>query len=120
MIKITHNGRPFDANRFAEELQAHAMELAMDAIETKARGAAGSIVDPETGKHAVVFVDRLPGHRVGIRTSGSPAFARLLEKRLGVDPGEVSVIGVDKMAAEPRVYLAHASEDKAMVRPIAE
>lgn len=120
MIKITHNGRPFDANRFADELQAHAMELAMAAIESKARGAAGSIVDPETGKHAVVFVDRLPGHGVGIRTSGSIAFARLLEKRLGVDPGDVSVIGVDKMAAEPRVYLAHASEDKAMVRPIAE
>lgn len=91
----------------------------MHAIEEKARGAAGSIVDPETGKHAVVFVDRLPRDRVGIRTSGSPAFARLLEKRLGVDVGDVTVMGVDGMAAEPRVYLAHASEDKEMVRPLA-
>lgn len=120
MIKITHNGRPFDARRFADELRSHAVEMGMQAIEEKARGAAGSIVDPETGKHAVVFVDRLPQNRVGVRTSGSPAFARLLEKRLGVGVGDVTVMGVDKMAAEPRVYLAHASEDKEMVRPLAE
>ena len=120
MIKITHNGRPFDAHRFAEEIQSHAMELGMQAIEEKARGAAGSIVDPETGKHAVVFVDRLPRNRVGIRTSGSATFARLLEKRLGVDAGTVTVMGMDNMAAEPRVYLAHASEDKDMVRPLAQ
>ena len=119
MIKITHNGRPFDARRFADELQSHAVEMSMQAIEEKARGAAGSIVDPETGKHAVVFVDRLPQNRVGIRTSGSTAFARLLEKRLGVDVGDVTIIGADKMTAEPRVYLAHASEDKEMVRPLA-
>jgi len=119
MIKITHNGRPFDAKRFADELRSHAVEMGMQAIEEKARGAAGSIVDPETGKHAVVFVDRLPQNRVGIRTSGSPAFARLLEKRLGVGVGDVTVMGVDKMAAEPRVYLAHASEDKELVRPLA-
>lgn len=120
MIEITHNGRPFDARRFADELRSHAVEMGMQAIEEKGRGAAGSIVDPETGKHAVVFVDRLPQNRVGIRTSGSPAFARLLEKRLGVGVGDVTVMGVDKMAAEPRVYLAHASEDKEMVRPLAQ
>ena len=119
MIKITHNGRPFDPQRFTKEIQSHAIEMGMQAIDEKARGAAGSIVDPETGKHAVVFVDRLPNNRVGIRTSGSPAFARLLEKRLGVGAGEVTVMRVDKMTAEPRVYLAHASEDKEMVRPLA-
>lgn len=119
MIKITHNGRPFDARRFSEAIRSKALELGMQAIEDKARGVAASIVDPETGKHAVVFVDRLPGDRVGIRTSGSPAFARLIEKRLGVDVGDVTVMGVDKMTAGPRVYLAHASEDKEMVRPLA-
>lgn len=67
MIKITHNGRPFDPRRFAEEIEAHAIEMGMQAIEEKARGVAGSIIDPETGKHAVVFVDRLPRNRVGIR-----------------------------------------------------
>lgn len=120
MIKITHNGRPFDPRRFAEKIQTHAIEMGMHAIEEKARGAAGSIIDPETGKHAVVFVDRLPRNRVGIRTSGSPAFARLLEKRLGVGAGDVKVMGIDKMTAEPRVYLAHASEDKELVRPLAQ
>lgn len=120
MIRITHNGRDFDPARFAEELAEAAIEEAMKAIEEQARGAAGSIIDPETGRHADVFVDRLPGNRVAIRTSGSQAFARLLEQRLGVDAGEVEVVNGADTAAQPKVYLAHASEDKAMVRPIAE
>ena len=80
MIKITQGGRPFDPKRFAADLTAKALELGMQAIEEKARGAAASIVDPETGRHADVFVDRLPGNSVAIRTSGSPVFARLLER----------------------------------------
>lgn len=79
MIKLTQRGHSFDPRRFAEGLTAKALELSMQAIEEKARGAAASIVDPETGCHADVFVDRLPGNSVAIRTSGSPAFARLLE-----------------------------------------
>ncbi|HEX7854968.1 MAG TPA: toll/interleukin-1 receptor domain-containing protein [Sphingobium sp.] len=120
MIKITQNGRPFDAKRFAADIEAKAIALGIKAIEEKARGAASSIVDPETGLHADVFVDRLPGNKVAIRTAGSPAFARLIEKRLGVDPGKVQVMNVADGAAHPKVYLAHASEDKARVRPVAE
>lgn len=89
-------------------------------MEQKARGAAASIVDPETSRHADVFVDRLPENAVAIRTTGSPAFARLLEKRLGVGPGEVEVMNTADGAQHPKVYLAHASEDKARIRPLAE
>lgn len=120
MIRFTHNGRPFDASRFAADIEAKAIALGMQALEEKARGAAASIVDPETGHHAAVFVDRLSGNRVAIRTTGSPAFARLLEKRLGVDPGKVQVMNAADGAAHPKVYLAHASEDKDRVRPVAE
>lgn len=120
MIKITHDGQPFDAERFAAEIEAKAIELGMQAIEEKARGAASSIVDPETDHHADVFVDRLPGNKVAIRTTGSPAFARLIEKRLGVEPGKVQVMNAADGATHPKIYLAHASEDKARVRPIAE
>lgn len=120
MIKITHNGRPFDAKRFVQEIEAKAIEIGLSTIEDKARGAASSIVDPETGRHSDVFVDRLPGNRVAIRTSGSQAFARLLEQRLGVGIGEVEVMNVADGTLHPKIYLAHASEDKALVRPIAE
>jgi hypothetical protein len=120
MIKITQGGRPFDPKRFAEDLTAKAVELGMQAIEEKARGAASFIVDPGTGRYADVFVDRLPGSAVAIRTTGSPTFARLIEKRLGVGVGEVDVINVADGASHPKVYLAHASEDKPVVRPIAE
>lgn len=120
MVKITHNGRPFDAQRFMKEVEAKAIEAGMRALEAKARGAASSIVDPETGSHADVFVDRAPGNRLLLRTTGSPAFARLIEERLGVGRGEVKLMHATEGAPHPKVYLAHASEDKAMVRPIAE
>jgi hypothetical protein len=120
MIKMTYKGRPFDAKRFAADLQAKAIELGVKAIEEKARGAAASIVDPETGRHADVFVDRLPGASVALRTTGSPAFARLIEKRLGLEAGKVQVMNAVDKVTTPKVYLAHASDDKARVRPLAE
>ena len=120
MIRFTHDGKPFDARRFAEHIEAEAIELGLKSLEQKARGAASSIVDPETGSHAEVFVDRLPGNRVAIRTSGSASFARLLEKRLGIDPGEIRTMNATDEAAHPKIYLAHASEDKDRVRPLAE
>ena len=120
MMKITYKGRPFDAKRLMKDVEVQGIELGMQAIEAKSRGAAGSIVDPETGRHAEVFVDRLPGNRVALRTTGSPAFARLVEKRLGVGAGEVETPEAAPGATSPKVYLAHANEDKAMVRPVAE
>jgi len=120
MVKITHNGRPFDAKRFARELEMKAMDMAIQAMEEKARGAAASIVDPETGNYADVFIDRLPESAVAIRTTGSPSFARLLEKRLGVGRGEVEVMNTPDGARQPKIYLAHASEDKPRIRPLAE
>ena len=120
MAKMTYNGRPFDAKRFTRDLETKMIDMAMQAMEQKARGAAASLVDPETGRRADVFVDRLPKNAVAIRTTGSPAFARLLEKRLGVGRGEVEVMNTADGAEHPKVYLAHASEDKARIRPLAE
>ena len=120
MARVTYKGCPFDAKRFGDDLRKAGIELGMKAIEEKARGAAATIVDPETGRHADVFVDRRPGNKMGMRTNGSPAFARLVEERLGVSAGEVKVMNAADSDAHPKVYLAHASEDKAMVRPIAE
>lgn len=118
MIKITHNGQPFDAKKFGDALREKGIELGMQALEEKARGAASSIIDPETQKHADVFVDRTPDNRVIVRTIGSQAYARLLEDRLGVDRGSVELTG--KRGQPPEIYLAHASEDKPLVRPVAE
>jgi hypothetical protein len=118
MIKITHNGRPFDPQRFGEELMAKGLELGMQAIEEKARAAASSIVDPETKRYADVFVDRVPGSRVQIRTKGSPAYARLLEKALGVGLGEIES-ETPSIVTDPYVYLAHATEDKPLIEPLA-
>ncbi len=82
-------------------------------------GRAASVVDPETGKHALVFVRRIGKESVSVLTNGSPAFARALEQRLGLNVGEVH--SMDQPANRERlVYLAHASEDKEVARPLAE
>ena len=65
------------------------LDSAFAELEEKVRGAASSIIDPETGKHADVFVRRNGDEGLIIRTKGSSSFARELEKRLGVDQGAV-------------------------------
>lgn len=120
MARVTYKGRPFNVKQFGDDLRKAGLELGMKAIEEKARGASATIVDPETGKHADVFVDRMPDNKVSIRTNGSPAFARLVEERLGIGAGNVKIMNASDATEHPRVYLAHASEDKAIVRPVAE
>jgi hypothetical protein len=94
-----------------------AVKAALDNLAEEIQAKAASIVDPETGKHAPVFVRKV-GQQLRVETAGSQAFARELEKRLGLEVGEVSQRGAsDKKRL---VYLAHATEDKGLARPIAE
>ena len=70
-------------------MQREAIDKSTQAIAEKMRGVASSIVDPETGKHADVFVRRTGDTTMVLKTSGSPAFAAELERRLGLDAGAV-------------------------------
>lgn len=117
MMKIKF--KTFNAESVGKAIREAAIQSAMAALEEKARGAAVSIVDPETGKPAVVFAERAPDYRVVIKTHGSPAFARLLERRLGIGMGEVETMSEASTKAL-KVYLAHASEDKLAARKIAK
>ena len=121
MVKLTfrHKGREMSMERMFEAMQREAIDKSMRAIEEKMCGVASSIVDPETGKHADVFVRRTGDTTMVLKTSGSPAFAAELERRLGLDAGAVEVDKVDA-GKRPLVYLAHGSEDKeTIVRPLA-
>lgn len=104
---------------FMEGLGGDLMEFAMDAFATELHGKASSVVDPETGKHASVFVRKIGHQGWTILTSGSPAFARALEERLGLSLGEVSLM-TEPVNRERLVYLAHAFEDKEIAKPLAE
>ena len=95
------------------------LNQAMDGYVEELHGKASSVVDPKTGKHAHVFVRRIGNDGFTIHTSGSPAFARALEQRLGLNRGEVH--GMQEPANRKRlVYLAHASEDKDVALPLAK
>lgn len=97
------------------------MDALFGEFERRAHGAAASIVDPATGRHADVFVNRVGDTGVVIRTRGSPAFAREPERRLGMEQGSIELMDETASPARPSVYLAHASEDHAaLARPLAE
>lgn len=116
-IEFRRGGRKVSSKGFFDGLMEDVVSTALDNLAEEIHSKAASIVDPETGKHAAVFVRKV-GQQLRVETSGSQAFARELEKRLGLEVGEVNQRATsDKKRL---VYLAHATEDKALARPIAE
>jgi hypothetical protein len=89
---------------------------AVEVMIARGRAAAASLVDAETGLHPLVFAWKVPPKSVRITTSGSESFAMALEMRLDRERRR----GHDGSDTTPVVYFAHASEDKAAARPIAE
>ena len=119
MLEFRRNGRKVSAQGIVEGLQQDFIEAALLELEKRMHGIASSIVDPETGKHADVFVRRKGKEGLILRTSGSAAYARELERRLGAETGSIEPMD-DQSMETPRVYLAHASEDKnSFARPLA-
>lgn len=104
---------------FFDGLKSDLLDQVMTAYAAELHGKASSVVDPETGKHVPVFVRQIGQSGWAIHTSGSAAFARALEARLGLGKGEVR--GMNEPAGQVRrVYLAHATEDKELAKPLAE
>jgi hypothetical protein len=58
MLEFRSGGRRVSQNEFFENLQNEAIEAGMKQLEQRVHDAAPSIIDPETGKHAEVFVRR--------------------------------------------------------------
>jgi hypothetical protein len=120
MLEFHSGGRRLSQNEFFENLKNHAIEAGLKQLEQLVHNAAASIIDPETGKHAEVFLRRTNPTGLMLTTSGSPAFARELEKRLGVEEGSIETMTKETTNAAPRVYLAHASEDhETLAKPLA-
>ncbi|MEG8021515.1 toll/interleukin-1 receptor domain-containing protein [Sphingomonas aerolata] len=118
-ITFQRNGRSVSSRKFFDGLKDDVIEMAIAAVAEDMHGKAAAIVDPETGKHAAVMVRRIGNNRLSIHADGSPAFARMLEDRLKLEDGEMR--GIREPAAGTRlVYLAHATDDKAIAKPIAE
>lgn len=120
-IEYRQGGRRVSSAKFFEGVRKKGIEAALATMTKKYQGLAASIVDPATGRHAEVFVRRSGEASLAISTSGSPDYARELERRLGLREGEVSNTGDTSADIRPRVYLAHASEDhESLAKPLAE
>lgn len=119
-FEFRQGGRRVSQRQFFDGIEKRMVDTALAAMEEKYHGIAAAIVDPATGKHAEVFVRRTAKHSLTISTSGSPAYARELERRLGVEEGEVTTMA-QMAGSTPRIYLAHASEDHdTLARPLAK
>jgi hypothetical protein len=118
-VEFRRGGRKVSQDSFLNGIMEDAMEVAMSSYAEELHGKAASVVDPETGKHVPVFVRKIGKEGWTIHTGGSPLFARALEERLGLNKGEVHGMN-EPVNRERLVYLAHASEDKGLVKPMAE
>lgn len=118
-MAIRRGGRNVSQSAFFNGIEEELINTAIDGYAEELHGKATSVVDPETGKHAAVFVRRVGLEGPLICTSGSPGFARALEQRLGLSKGEICGMN-EPITRERLVYLAHATEDKAIAKPLAE
>lgn len=100
-LEFRRGGRKVSQNDFLKGLEEELIDKALEAHAQDLHGKAASVVDPETGKHAAIFVRRVGRERLTIHTSGSPGFARALEERLGLERGEVH--GVNEPASRERL-----------------
>jgi hypothetical protein len=114
------NGRRVNQSEFFQNLTSRAIDAGMKQVEQRVHDAASSIVDPDTGKHAEVFLRRTDPTGLILTTRGSRAFARELEKRLGLETGAIETVTDETTHEVPRLYLAHASEDhETLAKPLA-
>jgi hypothetical protein len=107
------------ASSFLEGILKDARERALTSYAERLHAKAASMVDPDTGKHMPIFLRRMGQTQWSLHTNGSPTFARALEQRLGLDKGDIHAMN-EPAPRERLVYLAHAWEDKALVKPLAE
>ena len=82
MLEFFDGGRRVSQNEFFENLTSRAIDAGMKQVEQRVHDAASSIIDPDTRKHAEVFLRRTDPTGLILTARGSPAFARELEKRL--------------------------------------
>ena len=119
VVEFRRGDRKVSQSDFLTGIMNEAVEGVLSSYAEDLHRKAASVVDPHTGKHVPVFVRRIGREGWSLHTSGSPTFARALEQRLGLNQGEVH--GMNQSVNRERlVYLAHASEDKGIAKPLAE
>ena len=90
----------------------------LESIEANLRSKIGSIRDPETGEFPLLVVSGRSLDSLSVKVEGSPDLIKLVEERLGSGDQEGEVLGLD--SKPPVAFLCHASEDKVLVRRLAE
>lgn len=116
MIKFNVGGRSVTPNNIGNALQA----ALLASIEEDLRAKIGSIRDPETGESPLVVVKGRDIEHLSISVEGSARVIELVKARLELDETENEGGSQAKEGDEqPIAFLCHASEDKDLVRRLA-
>jgi hypothetical protein len=113
MIKFSIGGRSVTPNNMGDALQSALLASIEEDLCTKI----GSIRDPETGEFPLVVVKGRDIEHLSISVEGSAKVIELVTARLGLNETE----GEEgpKEGERPVAFLCHASEDKNVVRRLA-
>lgn len=116
-IQFEINGRKVRPDDIGSAMES----IVFDAIVEDIREKLGGIRDPETGEFPTVVVRGSSLEDCSISVEGSEAVMALVEERMGSSyESDEGGGAVKRSEAPPYVFLCHASEDKALVRQIAE
>ncbi|MEO8754885.1 MAG: TIR domain-containing protein, partial [Casimicrobiaceae bacterium] len=116
MIEFNIGGRSVSPDTFGKSI--HAALLA--SIDKDLRAWIGSIRDPETGEFPIIVVKGHDIERHSISVEGSARLIEMVKARLEVDERATGgqIEGMD-LSKRPIAFLCHASEDKEIVRRLA-
>jgi hypothetical protein len=118
-VKFEMGGRPVDPDKMGDALMAALLK----GIEEEVRGRIGTIRHPETGEFPVVVVRGRDIENMTCEVEGSPELLAIVNERLYGAEGEKDVevaATSEEGKPTPVAFLCHASEDKEIVRRIAQ
>lgn len=117
-VKFEIDGRPVDPSKMGDAIMATVLK----GLEEEVRGKIGAIRHPETGEFPVVVVRGRSFDNLTCEVTGSPELLALVNERLhGAEGGQnvVSENFSEDTETKPVAFLCHASEDKDLVRRLA-
>ena len=113
-MSMRYNGRPFNANSFAKDLE----KAAIESIKDELRERFSAIRHPDTGEFPTVIVhgDALDDLRLNIE--GSPALLELVKDRMSEKETAASTF-VPSHSGPPKAFLSFSFDDHSLAEKLA-
>lgn len=111
---MRYNGKPFNANRFANDLA----KAAISSIKEQLHERFGAIRHPDTGEFPTVLVQGDAFDDIRITIEGSPELLEIVKARMTDNECEASTF-VPAQAASPKAFLSFSIDDHSLASQVA-